>query len=76
MTDTRTRAEHLAWAKQRAIELLDAGKSTDALASIASDLQKHSETRNHPGIMLMGMMALGGYLKTEKSVRDLIEGFN
>lgn len=41
-----TRAEHIAWAKQRALEELDAtGFTSNAVASITSDLTKHDETR-------------------------------
>lgn len=40
-----TRAEHLAWAKARALEYLDRGDAANALASMISDLGKHDETR-------------------------------
>ena len=40
-----TRAEHIAWAKQRALQELDAGDLSNAVASITSDLTKHEETR-------------------------------
>jgi hypothetical protein len=39
-----TRAEHLAWCKQRAIEYVDRGDVPMALASMLSDLTKHEET--------------------------------
>jgi hypothetical protein len=41
--DIGTRAEHLAWAKQRALELLPERPDL-AVSSLCSDLQKHSET--------------------------------
>lgn len=39
-----TRAEHLAWAKRRAIEYIDAGDLKSAVTSFASDLGKHPGT--------------------------------
>lgn len=49
---------------------------TNALASMFSDLTKHSETENHPAIQLGGMLMLGGKLSTTKQVSDFIQGFN
>lgn len=40
-TDTDTRAEHLSWAKERALEYVERGELQDAFNSIASDLGKH-----------------------------------
>jgi len=39
-----TAEEHLAWAKARAIEYVDANKLVQALASFISDLGKHDGT--------------------------------
>jgi hypothetical protein len=39
-----TRAEHLAWAKERALEYVDRGELVLAQASLISDLGKHPET--------------------------------
>jgi hypothetical protein len=36
-----TRDEHLAWCKRRALEYVDAGDPTHAVASMASDLKTH-----------------------------------
>lgn len=38
------RSGHIAWAKQRALELIDGGDEVGALASIMSDMTKHEET--------------------------------
>ena len=38
-----TRAEHLRWAKDRALEYVEAGDLDQAFASLASDLGKHRE---------------------------------
>lgn len=71
-----TRAEHLAWCKQRALEYLDAGLNTEAVASMVSDLGKHEETRDHPGILLMGGLAMLGEFNDVRKTRRFIEGFN
>jgi hypothetical protein len=74
-----TRAEHLAMCKKRALEYVDAGDPLQAYTSMASDLGKHPETANHPGIMLgMGMLMLPdqGRLGTAQGMRKFIEGFN
>lgn len=70
-----TRAEHLAWCKQRAIEYVDMGELHNAYASMGSDLSKHPDTANHPAIKLgMGLM-LCGALNTKDEMRRFIEGF-
>ena len=71
-----TRAEHLQWAKDRAIELLDMGDSSQAFASMCSDLNKHDGLREHPGIMIgVGLQTTLGGLDGEK-LRGWILGFN
>jgi hypothetical protein len=71
-----TRAEHLTWCKQRALEYVDSGDTINALASISSDLNKHPETANHAGIMIGMMMLAGGQLSDAAAMRRFIEGFN
>ena len=71
-----TRAEHLAWAKTRALEYVDNGDLTSALASMMSDLQKHPELEGHTGIQLGAMLMVNGHLNDTRKVRDFIEGFN
>lgn len=70
-----TRAEHLAWCKERALEYADTGDLAGAMASIGSDLRKHPETRNHPGPELMMLEAMGGHLNSPAKIRKFIEGF-
>ena len=41
-----TRDEHLASARERALEYLEAGDLPSAIASVISDLGKHEETRS------------------------------
>ena len=71
-----TRAEHLQWAKDRALQYADAGDLSGAVASITSDLNKHPDTAGHAGSELMMMLALGGHMNTPAEIRNFIEGFN
>jgi hypothetical protein len=69
------RDEHLAWAKDRALEYADQGDVALATASLISDLGKHKETSGHAGIQLMMMEATAGMLNTPQRLRECIEGF-
>jgi len=71
-----SRAEHLKWCKQRALEYCDAGDVNQAYASMASDLGKHPETEGHAAIQLGMMMLMGGHLNSPMEMRKFIEGFN
>lgn len=71
-----TRAEHLQWAKDRALDYADCGDLNSAMASMASDLSKHPETAGHPGMELWMMLAMSGHMQTAAEVRDFINGFN
>ncbi len=71
-----TRAEHLAWCKQRALEYVDAGDLNNAFASMSSDLSKHPETEKHAGITLGMMLLMSGKLNTVEEMRKFINGFN
>lgn len=75
MTDV-TRAEHLAWCKERALEYVDRGDTANAYASMASDLSKHPETEKHAAINLGMMMLMSGHLSTAAEMRKFINGFN
>ena len=70
-----TRDEHLAWSKKRALEYVDAGDLTLAVASMASDLKTHPDTDNPAlnGLVMIGMMyATDG---DKAAVRSWIERF-
>ena len=73
MSDTR--AEHLAWCKERALAYVDAGDLRNALASMVSDLRKHPDTEDHAGVELGMILMLGGFLGTAREMRDHIEGY-
>lgn len=70
-----TRAEHLAWCKERALEYVDTDP-VNAWTSLVSDLGKHPETVDHMGIGLGVMELIRGGLSTPKQMRNFIEGFN
>lgn len=70
-----TRADHIAWVKQRAIETLnETGDPTVALASTQSDLMSHPETIRHDAIALGMMLAMAGHLSTDAQMREWIDG--
>lgn len=76
MTAVVTRAQHLVWCKERALEYVEIGDLKQAFASMASDLDKHPETMGHVGCKLgMGLMMIGN-LDTPHAMRKWIEGFN
>ena len=72
----KTRAEHMAWCKARAIAEADAGDPAGAIASMTSDLGKHPETQQHSGRELTIMMLMSGMLSGADEVRRHITGFN
>lgn len=78
MTETAahtSRADHMAWCKQRANEILDGGDIGGAWTSMVSDLGKHPETEDHPAIMLGTMQVVSGMLSTVPQMRHFIDGF-
>lgn len=68
------RAEHLQWAKDRALAYLP-NDTTNATASFLSDLSKHPELANHPVRELISVHMFAGLLD-ERNCRGLIEGTN
>jgi hypothetical protein len=72
-----TRAEHISWCKQRALEYVERNELSDAVASMLSDLRKHPETENHIGGTLgVGMMMIPGWIRNRGEVTKWIDGFN
>jgi hypothetical protein len=71
-----TRADHIAWVKERALAELGPGGGgpTVALNSLAVDLMGHPETADHDAIMLGTMEAMSGRLGTDAQMRDWIDG--
>jgi hypothetical protein len=71
-----TRAEHLQWCKDRALEYVDRNDLNLAWASMVSDLRKHPETESHSAIELGSMLFLNGDLDTPPKMTKFINGFN
>lgn len=70
------RNEHLEWCKARALGYVDVNDLGNAWASMASDLGKHEETKDHSGISLGDIMFISGHLSTMNEMRRFINGFN
>ncbi len=68
------RAEYIEWCKVRAREYMDTGDLTNAVASIASDMDKREDTKVPAAIIMFGMMAVSNY--DRDGVKRFIEGFN
>lgn len=66
------RAEHLAWCKQRAMEYVNAGDYSQAVASMLSDLGKHPDTADSQKIGAMIMLTV----KDRRSAMEFVQGFN
>lgn len=71
-----TREEHLQWCKDRALEYVEMGDLSQALASMASDTNKHPKTAGHEGNALGMMLMASGHLTTREEMRKHIEGYN
>lgn len=72
----KTRAEHLKWCKDRALEYVERGELQDAYASFCSDMNKHDETRDHAAIPVDLQLMMIGDLNTREAMKRFIEGFN
>ncbi len=69
----RTREEHIAWCKERALQYIKLNDATSAVSSMLSDLSKHTETEKiGKGMALIGMFYAQDILQAKK----FIEGFN
>lgn len=71
-----TRAEHLEWATARALQYVEMGDLHQAFASMGTDLNKHPELVNHPGMELGMMQLLSGGLSTPAEMRAFLQGFH
>lgn len=70
-----TRAEHIQWCKERALEYVDRGELQNALASMGNDLDKHEATKNHVAMPLGLQLMINGHLNTPAKMREFILGF-
>lgn len=72
----RSRSDHLAWAKARAIEYIDLGQPHLAIAFMLSDLGKHDAW---DGEVLETLGVLGTFEALRRGVSGVcawVEGFN
>lgn len=74
MNENLTRAEHLQWCKDRAHEYINQGDYKNAVISMMSDLGKHPETQDEPGIELGLGLLVAGFVSRHDAV-NYIEGF-
>lgn len=72
---TRTRHEHLAWCKARALGILDADDPPGAIASMLSDLTKWTSPLYEPGTLQVLAADALFFCRTAADVRNWIEGF-
>lgn len=73
--ETLTRAQHIEWCKQRALELVETGDLEEAFKSMLSDLTKHPETVQHVGIHIGIQQKMSGTLNTKEALVEFINGF-
>lgn len=70
-----SRAQHLDWCKRRALEYVELGELSNAVASMASDMRQHPETDSAS----LSFLAVAGMLEIAngpEAVRRWVEGFN
>jgi hypothetical protein len=74
-TPQMTRAEHLQWCKDRALEYVEAGLLDQAMASFCSDWRKHDDMGSMPTVLIQlgTMYAMSG---NAEDMRRWITGFN
>jgi hypothetical protein len=80
--DTMTRAEHLAWAKERAKLYLELDETINCVSSMTSDVQKHPELLADEivqaycrgGVVLLGITAHGSDNRRVK-IAEWLEAF-
>jgi hypothetical protein len=76
MSQSNSKADHLAWCKERALAYLDHGDLVNALASMASDMRKHPETDTRTTTTLLSMEGFRCVTSNDAAgMRRLIEGF-
>ncbi len=70
-----TRAEHLGWAKERALDYARRGDLPNAVGSMISDFMKHDElfTRGSEAVLRLGLLEIHN---GREAVVRWINGFN
>jgi hypothetical protein len=74
----RTRAQHLEFCKQRALEYVERGELLNAVTSMMSDLKKHPDTEDTgTALSMLGLMAAQqAQAGDREAVVRYIKGFN
>lgn len=72
----KTRAEHVAWCKERALKYIDQGQVNEGLISMLSDMGKHPETASPALDALTLQLMMIGALSSPDQARKHIEGYN
>jgi hypothetical protein len=72
---TETYAEHLAWAKARALEYMDLGELEMAVSSMTNDMTKHMDSDQAVAQAMAGTRLLLAESLSEKAIRAWIEAF-
>lgn len=67
-----SRAEHVAWAKQRALEYAEIGDAANCIASMLSDMRKHRETAQSVFVLAVIAPRTGD----KDQLRRWVEGVN
>jgi hypothetical protein len=69
-----TRAEHVAWAKARALEYVEAGEYDMAMASMMSNLNKHPEIDGVAALQwgkdVVGPLLAGDWAAVRAAIED------
>jgi hypothetical protein len=70
-----TRAEHLAWCKERALEYIDAGDVQNGVTSFASDVRKDASTADDASSIGMTCISFLLDRPSPEQARQFIEEF-
>jgi hypothetical protein len=71
-----SREDHLQWCKDRALEYVELGDLSKAIASMTSDIQKHPQTRLSPPVERALLIPILFNQLDEKKVSEWINGFD
>ena len=69
----RSREEHLAWCKERALEYAYNYELENAVASMVSDMGKHPECSVSPTLLMLATLYVGQ--RSQDDVINWIKGF-
>ena len=71
---TGTREEHMAFCKKRALQYLDKGDVSQAIASMLSDLSSHEDTKG-VGELMSGIGLMTAMNNNQDEAFKFIDGF-